>query len=151
MPSRLLPAATREEAFASFARLVRDFMPGRDLVASIEEAKEERSLPQNSAFHAICGDVARQAQYMGKPRTPDQWKVLFISGHAIATGVGAEVVPGLEGEFLNIRESSAKMSKKRMNSLIEYTTAWCIGNGIRLSASAEQEEADSKWGHDGST
>lgn len=146
MPSRILPAATREDALASFARLARDFMPGRDLVASIEEAKEGRSPPQNAVFHAICGDVARQAQYMGKPRTPDQWKVLFISGHAIATGAGAEVVPGLEGEFLNIRESSAKMSKKRMNSLIEYTTAWCVGNGIRLSASGEQEENARMWG-----
>ena len=136
-----MPATGREQAIASFARLVANFLPGKDLVVTVEEAKEERSLPQNAVFHAICADVARQAVYMGSPRSQDQWKVLFISGHAIATGIPTEVVPGLEGEFLNIRESSAKMSKRRMNSLIEYTTAWCVGNNIRLSASKEQEEA----------
>lgn len=54
MPSRILPAATREEAFASFARLVRDFLPGRDLVASIEEAKEERSSKQRAALFGVA-------------------------------------------------------------------------------------------------
>ena len=146
MPSRLIQAATRDEGIASFARFASHFLPGRDLVLSAEEWQDGRSLPQNAVFHAICRDVSAQAQYMGKPRSPDQWKVLFISGHAIATGIEAEVVPGLEGEFLNIRESSARMSKKRMNSLIEYTTAWCVGNGIRLSATPAQEEAANTWG-----
>ena len=144
-----MPATDREQAIASFSRLVANFLPGRDLVVTVEEAKEERSLPQNAVFHAICADVARQAVYMGSHRSQDQWKVLFISGHAIATGIPAEVVPGLEGEFLNIRESSAKMSKRRMNSLIEYTTAWCIGNNIRLSASPSQEESSIRWASNG--
>jgi len=151
MVTRTITAGNREGDIESLGRLLEAFLPGRELTVTIEEAKDGRSLPQNAIFHAICGDVSRQAMYMGKNHSPDQWKVLFISGHAIATGIGAEVVPGLEGEFLNIRESSARMSKKRMNSLIEYTTAWCVGNGIQLSASTEQEEAFNKWGHDGST
>lgn len=44
---------------------------------------------QSGRFHAMCGDVARQLKYMGRTLTKDQWKVLFISGHAIATGLGA--------------------------------------------------------------
>jgi hypothetical protein len=95
--------------------------------------RPRRSLDQNAKFHAICSDVAKQAQYMGKRLTPAQWKVLFISGHAMATGIGAEVVPGLEGEFVNIRESSAKMSKCRMTSLIEYVMAWCAENSIEIN------------------
>jgi hypothetical protein len=35
----------------------------------------------------------------------------------------AEVIPGLEGEFVNIRESTAHMSKPRASSLIEYAVA----------------------------
>lgn len=92
----------------------------------------DRSLLQNSMFHALCGDVAHQAVWMQQKRTPVQWKTLFVSGHAVATGLGAEVVPGLEGEFCNIRESTSKMGIKRMNSLIEYTTSWATGQGIRL-------------------
>lgn len=92
----------------------------------------DRSLLQNSMFHALCGDVARQAIWMDAKRTAVQWKTLFVSGHSVATGNGAEIVPGLEGEFCNIRESTAKMGIKRMTSLIEYSTAWAVGNGVNL-------------------
>lgn len=92
----------------------------------------DRSLLQNSMFHALCGDVAKQAMWMQEKRTPVQWKTLFVSGHAVATGLGADVVPGLEGEFCNIRESTAKMGIKRMTSLIEYSSAWAVGNGVKL-------------------
>lgn len=83
---------------------------------------EVRSLPQNAKFHALCGDVAGMPWY-GKARTSDDWKTLFVSGHTIATGGMAEVIPGLEGEFVNIRESTARMSKARSSSLIEYSLA----------------------------
>lgn len=83
-----------------------------------------RSLEQNAKFHALCSDAAKTMTYMGRKLTLDQWKVLFISGHAIATKIGADMVPGLEGEFVNLRESSAQMGVKRMTSLIEYTQAY---------------------------
>jgi hypothetical protein len=45
-------------------------------------------------------------------------------------------VPGIEGEFINIRESTAAMTKKRGASLIEYTLAFCAMNEIRLTEAA---------------
>ena len=45
----------------------------------------------------------------------------------------ADVVPGLEGEFVNIRESSAQMSISRMASLIEYVTAYGVANGVKFN------------------
>lgn len=97
-----------------------------------------RNDQQNRKFHAMCGDVAEQALFAGRRIKAHQWKVLFISGHSIATGLGAEIVPGLEGEFVNIRESSASMGVKRMASLIEYVTAWCVMNGVRLTDTDRQ-------------
>jgi hypothetical protein len=85
-----------------------------------------RSSEQNAKFHAICSDLARaRVPWAGKPRTAAQWKVLLISGHAVATKEGGEVLPGLEGEFVAIRESSALMSVRRGSSLIEYSLAFC--------------------------
>ena len=92
-----------------------------------------RNLEQNAKFHAMCQDVANQAEFMGRKLSMEQWKVLFISGHAIATNQKADVVPGLEGEFVNIRESSAKMSVSRMASLIEYVTAYGVANGVKFN------------------
>ena len=92
-------------------------------VVRVSEAT--RSSDQSAKFHAICGDLAKaRAKWAGKPRTAVQWKVLLVSGHAVATKEGAEVVPGLEGEFINIRESTALMSKARGSSLIEYAQAF---------------------------
>ena len=90
-----------------------------------------RNTDQNAKFHAICSDLAKsQLQWAGKRRTADQWKVLLVSGHATATKEGAEMVPGLEGEFVNVRESTALMSVKRSSSLIEYALAFCAMQGL---------------------
>ena len=93
-----------------------------------------RTADQNAKFHAMCSDIAKSGlKWAGKERTAAQWKVLLVSGHAIATSEGAEIVPGLENEFVNLRESTALMSKKRGASLIEYTLAFCASNGIKLN------------------
>lgn len=90
-----------------------------------------RNADQNAKFHAICSDLAKSGlQWAGKQRTADQWKVLLVSGHATATKEGAEMVPGLEGEFVNVRESTALMSVKRSSSLIEYALAFCAMQGL---------------------
>lgn len=90
-----------------------------------------RTGDQNAKFHAICSDLARSAvEWAGKRRDASQWKVLLVSGHAKATNEGAEMVPGLEGEFVNLRESTALMSKQRGSSLIEYALAFCAMHGV---------------------
>lgn len=100
----------------------------------IVEVKEPtRSLDQNAKFHAICSDLSKSHMtWAGKQRTADQWKVLLVSGHSIATKETAEVVPGLEGEFINLRESTAKMGTQRASSLIEYAIAFCSMNEVKL-------------------
>lgn len=98
----------------------------------LELRAERRSDRQNRLFHALLADVARQAEWMGKRRTPEEWKVLMVSGHSVATKQGADLVPGLEGEFVNLRESTAAMSPGRMNSAIEYMLAWCATHGVVL-------------------
>lgn len=97
----------------------------------VSVSEPRRNSEQNAKFHALCSDIARSGiEWAGKRRTADQWKVLLVSGHAIATKEGAEMVPGLEGEYVNVRESTALMSVKRSSSLIEYTVAFCATHGV---------------------
>ena len=103
----------------------------------LEIRQETRSDVQNRFLHALINDVSRQSKWMGQTRTPAEWKVLFVSGHAQATNLGAEMVPGLEGEFVNLRESTAKMSRARCASLCEYILAFCSANGVRLVESEQ--------------
>lgn len=93
----------------------------------------KRSGYQNAKFHAICSDIARSGlEWGGKRRDAAAWKVLLVSGHAAATKEGSEMVPGIEGEFVNLRESTALMSKRRSSSLIEYALAFCAMHGVSV-------------------
>ena len=92
-----------------------------------------RTLDQNAKFHAMVGEMNGVAWY-GKARSADDWKTLFVSGHTVVTGGSAEVIPGLEREFVNIRESTATMSKERSSSLIDYTGHWMAENLDRAAA-----------------
>jgi hypothetical protein len=100
----------------------------------VKVAPPTRSLDQNAKFHAICQDLARsQMRWAGARRTLDEWKALLISGHAVATQHGGEVIPGIENEFVAIRESSASMSVSRAASLIEYALAFCHMHQVPLT------------------
>lgn len=100
-------------------------------------APPSRSLDQNAKFHAICHDLARSPmKWAGKRRTLDEWKTLLISGHAVATQHRGEVIPGLENEFVAIRESSASMTVGRASSLIEYSVAFCDMYQVPLTETA---------------
>jgi hypothetical protein len=102
--------------------------------------EETRTEGQNRFFHKLAGEIAKAGvEWQGKKRTAIQWKVLLVSGHAVATQEGAEIIPGLEGEFVNIRESTALMSIKRGASLIEYTLAFCAMHGVPIPAMEGQE------------
>lgn len=105
---------------------------------TVEVKPTKRTDDQNRRFHAMVGDVARAGvPWQGKKRTAIEWKVLLVSGHATATNEGSEMVPGLEGEFVNIRESTAEMSVRRGASLIEYTRAFGDMKGVAWSEPVE--------------
>ena len=90
-----------------------------------------RSLEQNSKLHALLSDISKQCEFNGQ--NIDTWKMIMVSAHKIATGGKAEMVIGLEGEVINLRESTAQMSVQRLASLIEYTTAWGVENGVKFN------------------
>ena len=86
---------------------------------------------QSRKFHAICSDLEKSGfTWKGTPRSKAAWKMLLISGHAVATGDGHELMEGLEGELINLRESVATMERERGSSLIEYAVAFCAINSI---------------------
>jgi hypothetical protein len=113
---------------------------GKPLAVIVQEHKAKRSIDQNAKFHAICQDISdSRMEWAGKRRTPMEWKLLLVSGHAKATEFPVEFVPGLEGEFVNLRELTRDMGIKRMSSLIEYCLAFCSENQIEIK--------DGTWGN----
>ncbi|WP_410679058.1 recombination protein NinB [Avibacterium paragallinarum] len=101
--------------------------------AVVEIKPLTRTLAQNAKLHAMLGDIAKQCEFQGKKRDIETWKMIMVSAHKIATGGQAEMAIGLEGEVLNLRESTAQMGVKRLASLIEYVQAWGVNNGVKFS------------------
>ena len=84
-----------------------------------------RTLEQSALLHVLIREIADSGfTWAGRKLSEDQWKVLLVSGHAIATGHEADIVPGIEHELVNLRESTAAMSIGRLSSLIEYVQAF---------------------------
>lgn len=104
-------------------------------------APETRSEAQNRLLHPLLDDISKQSEWMGKKRTMLQWKTIMVSAHAIATQQPAEMVIGIEGEVVNLRESTATMSKARFNSLLDYVLAWGAMNGVRFRTDAREVAA----------
>ena len=128
-PFRLINQAVRDRAMAAVANAPDGW------VCILRE--ETRTLEQNAKLHPLIRDVARQVEFYGKMRSEGEWKILFISGHAKATEGECSVIPGLEGEVVSLRESSASMSKARFSSLIEYIYAEGSQRGVEWSEKSE--------------
>lgn len=129
---------TERQTFILISDLVRN-----NALNAVREAPDDwririepplRSSDQNAKLHALLSDLAKSpVTWSGKRRTLDEWKALMVSGHAVATGKQGEVIPGIEGEFVAIRESTAQMGVARASSLIEYVMAFCVSNGVELA------------------
>lgn len=92
-----------------------------------------RTADQSKRFHAICGEVARQATFGGRKLSAQQWKLILVSAHMIVAGDDPDLVIGLEGEFVSLNERTSRMSVSRMSSLIESATCWAVEAGITLA------------------
>jgi len=104
--------------------------PDKPFVVTIQE--RTRSLEQNARLHAMLSQISRKKDYLGKKRGVEFWKGLFVSGWQMATNQHPEIVPGLEGEFINIRESTTRLSVKKITEVMDYIEAYCGMNGIIL-------------------
>lgn len=92
-----------------------------------------RTADQSKRFHAICGEVARQATFGGRKLSAQQWKLILVSAHMVAAGDDPDLAIGLEGEIVSLREQTSRMSVSRLSSLIEYSTAYAVVAGIALA------------------
>jgi putative recombination protein ninB len=92
-----------------------------------------RSLEQNSKLHALLSDISENATWDGEKLDIYAWKNLLVSAHSIATGEQSKIVRGIEGELVNIRERTSKMSNRRLSSLIDYILAWGVENGVKFN------------------
>ena len=93
-----------------------------------------RSGQQNKMFHAILGQIAKQAKHLGSSWTTDDWKRLHLYNWQRERGQNpSQLVQALGGEgVVQLGLQSSKLTKEEAIEFTEYLMAWCVQNGVRI-------------------
>lgn len=96
---------------------------------NIEIKPATRSLEQNSRLWAMLSEISEQVDWYGRKLTEEEWKSVFT-----AALKKQEVVPGLDGGFVVLGQSTRKMTKAEMCDLQTLMEAFGAEKGVRFSA-----------------
>lgn len=112
----------------------------RPVVIEIKEMT--RSLAQNRMLWACLNDVAEQVVWYGRKLTSESWKHIFS-----ASLKGQQTVPGIDGGFVVLGQSTSKMPVSEMRDLITLIHAFGAEHDVRFSdESAQAKEWASRFG-----
>jgi len=106
---------------------------GRKLTLEIKDAS--RSNEQNEKFHAIIGDIAKQAQHMGAKWDAEDWKRLLVDQYVKDQGLnGSKIIPSLDGAgIVQLGVQTRKFTKEQASEFVSFLICWCDQNGIELN------------------
>ena len=91
-----------------------------------------RSLDQNARMWAQLSDVSRQVVWHGRKLTADEWKIVFT-----AALKKQDVIPGIDGGFVAMGQSTSKMTKREMSDLMELIAAFGAEHGVEFGEVSE--------------
>lgn len=103
------------------------------LIVEVKEAT--RSTEQNARMWAMLSEVSNQVVWHGRKLTPEEWKHVFT-----ASLKRQDVVPGLDGGFVVLGQSTSKMGVREMGDLMELISAFGAQQGVKFSAPEWMEE-----------
>lgn len=98
----------------------------KPLQVTIQE--DTRSLAQNRMLWACLHDVASQVVWYGRKLDSESWKHIFS-----ASLKGQETVPGINGGFVVLGQSTSKMRVSEMRDLITLIHAFGAEQNVRFS------------------
>lgn len=87
-----------------------------------------RSLEANARMWAMLTEVSRQVDWYGRKLSPEEWKHVFS-----ASLKKQDVVPGLDGGFVVLGQSTSQMSVREMSDLQELIAAFGAERGVEFA------------------
>lgn len=106
---------------------------GKQLTLEIKQVNKSRD--QEEKYHAMIGEIAKQAQHLGAKWDAESWKRLlvdqFCRENDIKTGV---VIPNLSGDgIVQLGFQTRKFTKEQASEFVEWLNAWGAKHGITYS------------------
>lgn len=91
----------------------------------VEIKPPTRSLEQNARLWAMLTEVSRQVDWYGRKLSNEEWKIVFT-----ASLKKQDVVPGLDGGFVAMGQSTSKMTKGELGDLMTLIEAFGAQQGV---------------------
>ena len=106
---------------------------GKKLTLEIKDASKSRE--QEEKYHAIIGDIAKQAQHMGAKWSSEDWKRLLVDLFCKEYNIGnGKVIPNLTGDgIVQLGFQTRKFTKEQASEFVEFLQAWAADNGVELN------------------
>jgi len=101
---------------------------------TLEVTSETRSQPQNEMYHAIIGQIAKQAEHAGAKWDGESWKRFLIDQWASETARSAgKVAPSLDGQrVVQLGLQSRKFNKADASEFTEWLICWATDKGFEV-------------------
>ena len=105
---------------------------GRKLTLEVKDASKSRE--QEEKYHAIIGDIAKQAQHMGAKWDSESWKRLLVWQFCKEKQIDAgKIVPSLDMTgVVQLGQQTRKFSKEQASEFVEFLMAWASEHGVEL-------------------
>jgi len=106
---------------------------GRQLTIEVNPASKSRS--QEEKYHAIIGDIAKQAKHMGAKWDAEDWKRLLVQEFCRQTGLeSGQIIPNLAGDgIVQLGRQTRKFTKEQASEFVEFLLAWAAENGVTIN------------------
>ena len=105
---------------------------------TLEIKAQSKSREQEEKYHAIIGDIAKQAQHMGAKWDAEDWKRLLVDQFLRETGFrSSQIISNLDGTgIVQLGFQTRNFSKEHASEFVEFLQAWAAENGVMLNEQA---------------
>ena len=111
-------------------KVIKALQSGKQLSMEIKDAAKSRE--QEEKYHAMIGEIAKQAQHLGSKWDAESWKRLLVDQFCKDSGIktGA-VIPNLAGDgIIQLGMQTRKFTKQQASEFVEWLYAWGAENGV---------------------
>jgi len=105
---------------------------GKHLTMEIKLVSKTRE--QEEKYHAMIGDIAKQAQHMGAKWSAEDWKRLLVDQYLRDIGMyNGKVIPNLDSSgIVQLGMQTRNFTKEQASEFVEWLYSWSANNGIEL-------------------
>lgn len=118
-----------------FPKIKQALDAGRPLVMDIQQAPKSRE--QEEKYHAMIGEIAKQAEHLGAKWDAESWKRLLVDQFMRDSKMdGNRILPNLDGTgIVQLGSQTRRFSKEQASEFVEWLLAWGAQHGITYEVS----------------